>query len=57
MLVVTRRPGEWLQIGDDIQVHIVGVQGNQVRIAIDAPRSVKVLRNELIEDDAREEQS
>ncbi len=44
MLILTRRVGETLQIGDDIKVVVVGVKGNQVRLGIDAPKSVNVMR-------------
>ena len=46
MLVLTRRPGETLQIGDDIEIKVVAVQGNRVRLAIDAPREVSIRRPE-----------
>lgn len=46
MLILTRRPGETLKIGKDITVTVLGVKGNQVRIGIDAPKDVAVLRND-----------
>jgi carbon storage regulator len=49
MLVLTRRVGEVIHIGDDIQVSVLGVQGKQVRLGIEAPKEVKVLRDELKE--------
>lgn len=49
MLILTRKPGESLIIGDDITINILGVQGNQVRIGIDAPKEVKIMRTELLE--------
>lgn len=47
MLILTRRIGETLVINDDIEVHILGVKGNQVRIGIDAPDDVSVHREEI----------
>ncbi len=49
MLVLARRVGEALVIGDDVVVHILGATGNQVRIGIDAPRNVSVHREEIYE--------
>jgi carbon storage regulator len=47
MLILTRRCGEALAIGDDIQVVVLGVKGNQVRIGVEAPRTVAVDRAEI----------
>ena len=47
MLVLTRKPRQQIMIGDDIVVHVVEVQGDNVRIAIDAPRDVKIYRGEI----------
>jgi carbon storage regulator len=47
MLVMTRRLGEKIIIGSNITLTIVGVQGNQVRIGVDAPREVAVHREEI----------
>ena len=47
MLVLTRKPRQQIMIGDDIVLHIVEVQGDNVRIAIEAPRSVKIYRGEI----------
>ena len=47
MLVLTRHPKQQIMIGDDIVINIVEVNGDNVRIAIDAPRSVKVYRGEI----------
>ena len=49
MLILTRRAGETLVIGSSIRVTVVGVRGDQVRIGIDAPKSVRVHRQELYE--------
>ena len=49
MLILTRRAGETLVIASSIRVTVVGVRGNQVRIGIDAPKSVRVHRQELYE--------
>lgn len=44
MLILTRRIGESLKIGDDVQVTVLGVKGNQVRIGVDAPKDIPVHR-------------
>ena len=53
MLVLTRRIGETLRIADNILVTIVEVKGNQVRLGIDAPADVSVLREELVQPDPK----
>lgn len=47
MLILTRRVGESLMVGDDITVTVLGVKGNQVRIGVNAPRDVAVHREEI----------
>ncbi|WP_122461677.1 carbon storage regulator CsrA [Pseudomonas viridiflava] len=47
MLVLTREIGETFSIGDDITVQILGVNGNQVRLGIDAPKDIKIHRAEV----------
>jgi carbon storage regulator len=47
MLILTRRVGETLMIGDDVSIVVLGVKGNQVRLGIAAPRSIAVHREEI----------
>ena len=47
MLILTRRVGESLKVGDEITVTVLGVKGNQVRIGVNAPRDVAVHREEI----------
>lgn len=47
MLILTRRVGETLIIGDDVFITVLGVKGNQVRIGINAPKNVSVHREEI----------
>lgn len=62
MLILTRRVGETLMVGDDVTVTVLGVKGNQVRIGVNAPKDVAVhreeiyqrIQNETPEDDAED---
>ena len=47
MLVLTRRPGEWITIGDDVVVKVLSVKGDQIQLGIEAPREVRVDRGEI----------
>ncbi len=55
MLMLTRRVGETVMIGDEVTVVVLGVKGNQVRMGITAPRTVAVHREEIFERIKREE--
>lgn len=56
MLILTRRVGETVMIGNDVTVTVLGVKGNQVRVGINAPKSVAVHREEIYERIKREQQ-
>lgn len=47
MLILTRRIGEVLRVGDEVSITVLGIKGNQVRIGIDAPKDVSVHREEI----------
>jgi len=47
MLILTRRVGETVMIGDDVTITVLGVKGNQVRVGINAPKNVAVHREEI----------
>lgn len=58
MLILTRRIGEALMVGNDVAITVLGVKGNQVRLGIDAPKDVAVHREEIfqkIQNDDEEE--
>ncbi len=56
MLILTRRVGETVMIGNEVTVTVLGVKGNQVRIGINAPKAVAVHREEIYERIKREQQ-
>ena len=56
MLILTRRVGETVMIGNEVTVTVLGVKGNQVRMGINAPKNVAVHREEIFERIKREQQ-
>lgn len=57
MLILTRRIGETLMVGDEVALTVLGVQGNQVRIGIQAPKDTAVHREEIYQRIQREKNS
>ncbi len=49
MLVITRQPGDSILIGEDIKVIILEVSGDKIKVGIDAPRSVRIMRSEVLD--------
>lgn len=56
MLILSRKTGEAIQIGDDIEIRIVSVKGDQVKLGIDAPKHVDIYRKEIVDEIQKENQ-
>ena len=56
MLILTRRVGEAVMIGDEVTVTVLGVKGNQIRVGVNAPKTVSVHREEIYERIKREQE-
>lgn len=57
MLVLTRKAGQTIRIGDDMELVVVEVRGDQVRLGIRAPRNVSIVRGEILDEIRRENQA
>lgn len=57
MLILTRRIGETMMVGDDVTVTVLGIKGNQVRLGVNAPKDLQVHREEIYERIKKEEGS
>ena len=47
MLIITRRPGQRIMLGDDVTLHVMEINGNNVRLGVEAPKSLPVYREEI----------
>ena len=56
MLILSRKVDEKIKIGNDISIQIIGISGDQVKIGVDAPKTVKVFRQEVYDDIQRQNQ-